>query len=267
MSKDLFINKIVSNMHFPSLNPLICGREKCLPSHDYGPATRSYWLLHFVVSGKGVFSSPRGSFNLCENDIFIIRPFEITYYQADRDFPWDYIWLGFSADMQLPSLLYDNDKISAPKLKKTFLDCINPPSFLDNSLGYEHFLCGKIWEIFSFLVSKSNPQELSTDRYIKTAISIMESEYVNNVTVSDIAHRLHLNRSYFSELFKMNTLLSPDNYLRQLKMNKAAELLTKYNCSVSVTASSVGYPDVFSFSRAFKKYFGISPSLFAKSKL
>ena len=45
----------------------------------------------------------------------------------------------------------------------------------------------------------------------------------------------------------------------QAVLKKAAELLRKMGFNVSVTALSVGYPDLFTFSRAFKKYYGVSP--------
>ena len=77
------ISNIVTNHGINPINPVQCGYEKCDPSHDYGPATRDHWLLHFVASGKGVFQTPRGKYRLSEGDVFIIHPYEITYYKAD----------------------------------------------------------------------------------------------------------------------------------------------------------------------------------------
>ena len=58
---------------------------------------------------------------------------------------------------------------------------------------------------------------------------------------------------------------SPREYLAALRMNKAAELLCE-GFGVSVVAASVGYPDVFSFSRAFKNYYKIPPTQYVKTK-
>ena len=46
---------IVIDSHFPGLNPVQFGSEECAPGHFFGPAVRTYWLLHYVVSGKGTF--------------------------------------------------------------------------------------------------------------------------------------------------------------------------------------------------------------------
>jgi len=58
---------------------------------------------------------------------------------------------------------------------------------------------------------------------------------------------------------------SPREYLATLRMNKAAELLCG-GFGVTVVAASVGYPDVFSFSRAFKNYYGLPPTEYVKTK-
>lgn len=45
----------ITNMGFKEINPVDFGEQICLPGHYYGPHARSYYLLHYVVSGKGTF--------------------------------------------------------------------------------------------------------------------------------------------------------------------------------------------------------------------
>jgi len=117
-------SKIIINKGYRDINPKVCGYEECVPGHFYGPAVRSYWLLHFVVSGKGRFKTPRGEYFLEKNDIFIIRPSDVTYYEADGDSPWSYIWIGFWAEVKLPSAFHRNDVIYAPSLGDIFQSCV-----------------------------------------------------------------------------------------------------------------------------------------------
>ena len=87
----------------------------------------------------------------------------------------------------------------------------------------------------------------------------MNSEYVNGITVQQVADRLNLDRSYFSTAFKEKMGVSPQAYLINLRLERAAELITVYDESPSTAAISVGYPDLYHFSKIFKKHFGLSP--------
>ena len=259
-------SKIIINKQYIEINPTVCGREKCEAEHFYGPAVRNYWLLHFVVSGKGMFRTSRGEYSLGKNDVFIIRPYEITYYEADKAEPWEYLWIGFSSSLPLPARLSENDAFYAPFLSEIFHSAVNAEDISAGVRGFEAFLCSKIWELISRLeMSEEHPSPLA-DGYVRTAVNIMENEYHSGVTVEDIADRLHLNRSHFSITFKKVTGMSPREFLMSLRMKKAAVWLRDERLSVSVTAASVGYPDVFSFSRAFKNYYGVSPSEYINTK-
>ena len=96
------------------------------------------------------------------------------------------------------------------------------------------------------------------------ALDCIHSEYVEPITVETIAHRLGLNRSYFSTLFKSRIGISPKRYLFEHRMRIAATLLTEEKTSVSVTANSVGYSDIFNFSKMFKQFYGVSPAEYAR---
>lgn len=255
--------KIIVNQGYRDINPVQCGRGICMPHHSYGPAARTHWLLHFVISGRGKFVSPRGEFAVGRGDMFIIRPYEITYYEADAADPWEYIWIGFTAEVHLPARL-GADVLCLPMLSDIFRRAHGAPDISEGGGGYEAKLCGCIWELLALLSERDAGTDEANERYIRPALSMMESEFSNGITVEEVAERLHLNRSYFSTLFRTAVGKPPRAYLTALRMERAAVLLTRYGHSVSVAATSVGYPDVFSFSRAFKRYFGLSPLHYAE---
>ena len=250
--------KLVINKGFSDINPVECGQEACQPEQAWGPVAKEWYVLHFVVSGKGRFKTARGEYSISENEIFIIKPGEITYYEADKDEPWEYIWLSFYSGIKLPETLENNDVISAPYLKKCFSEAPERPDLFENVRGYEEFLLAKIWELIS-LIKMREKRPNTQGSYVKRALSIMESEFQTGISTGEIAQKLSLNRSYFTKIFTEAVKVSPGKYLHDFRMNKAAQMLRTKNYSVSVVASSVGFFDVFSFSRAFKAHFGISP--------
>ena len=265
-----YSKKIVMDHGLKPINPLQCGRQACPPLHSYGPVVRDFWLLHFVISGKGALTNSNGTHNVRENQMFVIRPYEQVSYKANARDPWHYIWIGFTADsVELPRILTDSDVITAPYLKDLFISAHQAEDFRlnDNSGAYEHYLCGVIWQLMGKLLHNTNKKIGTLEKYILPSINFMKTVYYHpGVTVDDIATYLHVNKSYFSEIFKAETGMSPKQYLNEIRMKKAAERLQKENFTVSAVATSVGFPDAFSFSRAFKRYYNCSPSEYKQKK-
>lgn len=248
------VSDIVINEGYSGLNPTQFGYEYCKPGHDYGPVVRTYWLLHYVVSGHGHFEIHGERFDLGAGDMFVIPPEEASYYCASMDDPWHYIWVGFTA----ASLPFGLDyHIHCPELGNVFhkmLEC------LEMKNGKSAFLSARLWDMMSVLLEK---QHSSID-HVEKAVSCMRAEYMTGISVQQVADRLNLERSYFSALFRRKMGLSPQAYLMQLRMENAALLLTQHAMTPSVAAACVGYSDIYNFSRMFRKFYGMSPRAYQK---
>jgi AraC-like DNA-binding protein len=94
---------------------------------------------------------------------------------------------------------------------------------------------------------------------MQEAVSYIEQNYQRNLTVEEIADVCRLNRSYFSKLFKENMGCPPQEFLIRLRLSKAADLMRRSNASIGDIAALCGYPNQLHFSRAFKKWYGVSP--------
>lgn len=246
-----FLHEVIVNKDYCDINPVQFGYEDCPALHHFGPALRTYWLLHYVVSGKGVFKIEGREYVVTAGNIFVIPPFVETYYQADQKDPWSYIWIGFtkSEDIKIDF----NDVMYLPYAHRVFEDmkrCSNLQT------GRTEFLCGKIWQLISLVYE----QHSNTIDYIDNAVNMINAEYMSDITVQSIADRIGLERTYFTELFKKKIGMSPKQYLLKIRMEQASIFIKDYGYSVSVTALSVGYGDVYTFSKMFKRYFGVSPS-------
>lgn len=250
---------LLSNRKFREINPIQAGWEQCLPGHSFGPAFRPFVLLHYVVSGQGTFSAGGRDYPLGPGQIFVIRPGEITYYQASQANPWHYIWIGFELGLPLPEALKQN-VLTLPQAGPIFAGIRELAQFRE---GREAALCGKLWEIFSLLEREAAGEHTrhsrSTDVYVNQAKTYLETEYMRGVSIAGLAKQLNLDRSYFSKLFQKATGKSPQRYLTDLRLEKAAELLRSYGKTPGEAACAAGYPDVFSFSRMFKRRYGVSP--------
>ena len=92
MSKELVIDKTAGAT---DIIPLHAGQEHCAPSHRFGPFARNEYLIHYCLSGEGVLEDKYGTHRIKAGELFVIRPGEITVYQAHAERPWHYVWIGF----------------------------------------------------------------------------------------------------------------------------------------------------------------------------
>ena len=244
-------SELVIDKNYKGYNPVIFGSEDCDSGHSFGPHVRTHWLLHYIVSGFGIFEKDGVRHSVRPGDMFVIPPYEETYYEADREKPWRYIWIGFTTDESLPAQ-FSESVIHCPGVGDIFEDMLRCGK-MEN--GRSAFLSAKIWELCSVLLDGSG----NSADYIEKALNYMRSEYVNGITIQQISDRLNINRSYLSEIFKAQMGVSPQQYLVKLRLEKAAELLSIYHETPSTAANSVGYSDIYHFSKIFKQHFGVSP--------
>lgn len=101
-------------------------------------------------------------------------------------------------------------------------------------------------------------------RPITDAKRFIRQHYQESLRLEDVSNAVGFNATYFSAMFKKETGQNFMDYLTELRMNKAKELLCGDECSVQDVAEQVGYRDLKYFSRLFKKTTGISPSDYKK---
>lgn len=244
-------SEIVIDCGYGGLNPVQFGREACAPSHAYGPAVRTHWLLHYVRSGKGIFVREGKQYSVSSGEIFIIPPYLETFYRADEEDPWDYIWIGFTTNDPLPEA-FSRPVLSCPEGGRIFEEMAQCRNY---DGGKSAFLSSCLWKLVGFLLELGKPK---TD-YVDKALSCIHSEYATGITVGEIARRLNLDRSYFSTIFTQRVGMPPRDYLKEYRLNKAVELMVVHGEKPSTAALSVGYDDLFHFSKSFKQHFGLSP--------
>lgn len=250
------------------------GKEACAPCHTFGPAVRDHFLLHFVTAGKGVFSRSGASYTLGPGEGFLIFPDEITCYEADKESPWCYSWVGFSgqnAKQLLAELGLSPEKPIFRFSSAKEIDRIFSAMEKTDETSPEGQLCltGHFFMLLSLLSraepAADTPSAFSTKRdYVTQALLYIRQNYAQPLTVSGIAQKLGIHRAYFSAVFREHTHTTPQAFILQTRMEKAAALMHDERLSILHIARSVGYEDALQFSKMFKKHFGLSPREFRK---
>ena len=175
----------VINKAFTDLNPVQAGEEKCTPLHSFGPATRAFHLMHYVVSGKGTLIKDGRETKVEAGEVFLINPGEICIYTADKEEPWHYIWIGFTGRLapQFESL---GDIFSAPR--SVFESIPLAGDYGDFSSEY---LAAQLFTLYAMLFSQNGGK---TD-YVTQTCDYIKANYASDLTVGSIAEIIGVDRT------------------------------------------------------------------------
>lgn len=264
---------------FPSENFLDLGLyqfgwEQCDPSHSFGPAARNHYLFHYCLSGTGTLIAENSkkesiTYQVKSGQGFMLFPDQVCTYIADNEIPWEYVWLEFDGLRAKELIELTGLGVNQPVYKARYKDLAETMKsemmYIVNHKEESPFhLIGHLYLFIDSLLRSSSRSQLSKgnslrDFYMKEALSFIEQNFQNNISVEDIASSCGLNRSYFGKIFHESIGKSPQDFLISYRMSKAGELLKLTDLSIADIGNAVGYPNQLHFSRAFKNVYGISP--------
>lgn len=250
------------------------GHSITSPFHKYGPAVRSYYLIHYILKGKGEFFVNHTNYQLSAGQGFLIEPDYLTIYMADGEKPWEYVWIGFSgtdASSLITSMGLSQEQ---PIFRSTESDVLSECVFdmiRHNHGSIEDTLhnMGCLYHFLSVIASSNRDIIPETDgnQYVEQAIAYIHNHIMDHISVGEIAHYVGLSRSYLSTLFKQHTDLAPLEYIQAARLSKARHLLESSTFSVSSIACTCGYQRPESLIKIFRQHYGTSPAAYRKQVL
>lgn len=90
-------------------------------------------------------------------------------------------------------------------------------------------------------------------------IRYLDKNYEKDLSLKKISDHFHLNASYISQLIRSETGLTYTQYVTELRINKAKDLLKTSSLSLTEISETVGFNDYFYFIKKFKKEVGVTP--------
>ncbi len=139
-----------------------------------------------------------------------------------------------------------------------------------NGDRYIHNLLTTFSEYFMHNYSNCNALKNNSpaSRITKDHVSIIRNFIVQNIdepiTIEELAAEINMSKFYFLKEFKKATELTPYQYLVEIRMDKAMELIKDSDMSLINIAVNLGFSDQSHFSKVFKQYFGVPPGMYRK---
>ncbi len=270
-----FLFSVFPNENFVDLGIIsIWMGTMCTGTFFSRPRTRNHYIFHYVISGTGTLLADDENGNTITWQVksgqgFMLFPGQVTTYIADSTLPWEYTWVEFDGlrarEIVTTAGLSLNHPVYHASSKELRNQMMEEMLYLSRHSEESPFhLIGHLYLFLDYFMRSAATVHVKQngsirDFYIKEALSFIEQNFQNDISVEDISAFCGLNRSYFGKIFHDTIGRSPQEFLISYRMTKAAELLKITSLSIADIGNAVGYPNQLHFSRAFKNVYGMSP--------
>ncbi|SFD96396.1 AraC-type DNA-binding protein [Paenibacillus catalpae] len=256
--------------------PVRAGRCLAKPHYKVGPKRIECYSIHFVREGGLRLEYEGRQVELARGDLFVLFPDRTYHYDmlpAER--PLEMRWLAIDGERVRPLLLlaglteeepFRRGAVSsrAEAAADQAIDALERvqrwrPA---EALELQGHLCG----LLAALMPNEPTQDPELASWIHKCAEYMELHASEGITVQQAADFAGVHRSYFTQVFTVEMGMPPMKYMQKVRMEKARRLLIETAASVTEIGLSLGYPNLYTFTRAFKVYFKESPLALRKAK-
>lgn len=218
---------------------------------------RSRWAILIKYEGETVYTSGGKSF-LSDLHHIILLPKGCSYH-------WHCTKSGHFSVIEFESALTYCEPVSltvkdSEEILKIFKNLEYKRNLKEPMVDLE-----SIRDTYSVLLAITQSERgryLPTEKQLKIApaVEYISKHYNECITNDDLAALTGLSNVYFRKLFTSIIGVSPIAYVHRLRIKKAKEMLRSDYSTLSDMAQSLGYANLYDFSRDFKKHTGVSPS-------
>jgi len=247
--------------------------------------------LAIIISGTGIYKTPHNSFELHQGDVFMLKPYMKHEYFSQKKL--EIVNIVYFADrIPLPSIDFSSIpeyqlffelepqtreqrqfanrlNLSSTQLDK-LLEIIShlKEEIVKRKIGYEVMTFSYLYQIFTYICrcyshpSDNNHHELIC---LEKIISYMQKNYAHRITRAHLAEISYMSEPSLYRKFKLYLNKTPIQYLIDLRLKKAVEMLVNTNETMTNIAILCGFSDSNYFILQFKKRYGTTPYKYRKT--
>lgn len=237
-----------------------------------GRILNEYQLL-YIAKGKGVFSSrSAGTMHVKEGTMFLLFPGEWHSYRPDPSTGWHEYWIGFdgrimdewtqngffSEETPMFNVGLNEELISLYKRAIIIADA--------QEANYQQALSGIALNLISMALYLSRNKDFKASNIAEqiNSAKVTVHENISTITPEALARLACMSYSKFRKMFKEYTGFAPAQYIQEVRMNMAKEMLANTSKSIKEIAFELGYDNKDYFFTVFRKVTGITPVSYRK---
>lgn len=224
-----------------------------------------------VIEGQCTAYADRFYSTISKGDIFISFPNQIHYYENCQPGNYRVLIVSpailFGLKSKLSDFIPENNIIhpnSESELPQIIDKMIATDGEYSNTIiaGYVNLLMSEILPSLTL-----NPRLQSNNYTIKSIMKFCAAHYSEDITLDSVAEELHLSKYYVSRLLNSKISISFNDYINNLRINEACDLLTETDKKIADISEDVGFGTIRSFNRAFQRVMKMTPLQYRELQL
>jgi AraC-like DNA-binding protein len=221
--------------------------------------------------------------HLDPGDIIACNPGQLQRAEETKDPCCNFLALLIDKDYiaELSKALFCSE---APEFENESFNYNSDTEFLINSFINESLLCQPGSELFmqtlstqiaitllrsgshSLPFNQAHTKKMYSDKNsVKQAVDFLSANSNRNITLTELAHEVNYSPYHFLRIFKNSTGRSPSEYLLDIRIEKAKDLMKYTNYSITQVCYMIGFNNTSHFTQAFKRKTGMTPSAYKKN--
>ena len=243
---------------------------KTFPNNKYFVSRENspHFVLEYVIDGIGHIVCDGNEYTVTKGDVYLLSPGSNHKYWADEKKPYTKVWINFRCQI-FEELIESMGLKGVIKFSNVYCEELFDELYrIEEKSLFHELIYSDVLEILLRIANRllkahtsKNPNIPDSIQHIKL---MLDQSFFRNLTIEEICKRSYLSRSYIISKFKEYYGMTPHQYLLDGKIKLSTSLLRDRNKTIKEIALSLGFYDVYHFSKLFKQKKGISPLEYRK---
>lgn len=259
-----------------SMEGMHCDAYEAINNRSSGLHGHRHFLLTFITRGSGIQTLNGKDIPFSKNDLFLLSPADFHKNTVPVGESFDYFGVKFSYELldqrlsdlceieRFPLHIHLSDR-TAGIVYNIFTQLVDESQRGKNRLAHQAYQQALVEQLFILALREIPPGATPhASPFINRTLGYLYSHFSEPVTVADAAAYVGYSPNYFNTRFREQMEIPFGEFLRQLRLTYAENLLRSSDTSVTEIALESGFSSLSHFSHCFQVKYGVSPQVYRK---